>query len=56
MASVAESRLHGRYELEEALSPGSAGVMVFRARDTTLNRDLAIKVLPGGRPSLPVIM
>src|SRR5262245_17513520 len=35
----------GPYEIAASIGRGSMGV-VFRARDTTLNRDVAIKVLP----------
>ena len=38
------SRL-GPYEIEAAIGAGGMGE-VFRARDTKLNRDVAIKVLP----------
>ena len=38
------SRL-GPYEITAAIGVGGMGE-VFRARDTTLNRDVAIKVLP----------
>jgi serine/threonine protein kinase len=35
----------GRYEIASPLGAGGIGE-VFRARDTKLNRDVAIKVLP----------
>jgi len=41
------SRL-GAYEVLSALGAGGMGE-VYRARDTRLNRDVAIKVLPGER-------
>ena len=40
------SRL-GPYEIPAAIGAGGMGE-VFRARDTKLNRDVAIKVLPAG--------
>ena len=44
MALAAGSRL-GPYEMISAIGAGGMGE-VFRARDTKLNRDVAIKVLP----------
>ena len=42
MALIAGSRL-GSYEIQALIG---AGGMVYRARDTKLNRDVALKVLP----------
>ena len=44
MSMAAGSRL-GPYEISGAIGAGGMGE-VFRARDTKLNRDVAIKVLP----------
>src|SRR6187397_982360 len=44
MALTSGSRL-GPYEIIEAIGAGGMGE-VYRARDTKLNRDVAIKVLP----------
>ena len=42
----------GPYEIASAIGAGGMGE-VFRARDTTLNRDVAIKVLPAAMASEP---
>src|SRR2546428_7979935 len=44
MSNPAHNRL-GPYELNSPLGAGGMGE-VFRARDTRLNRDVAVKVLP----------
>ena len=46
MGSIAGRRL-GRYELGALIGAGGMGE-VFRARDTRLGREVAIKVLPAG--------
>jgi serine/threonine protein kinase len=38
----------GPYEVQGLIGAGGMGE-VYRARDTTLNRDVALKVLPDGR-------
>jgi eukaryotic-like serine/threonine-protein kinase len=51
MTLLAGARL-GPYEIQSALGAGSMGE-VYRAHDRTLDRDVAIKVLPGGLASDP---
>ena len=51
MSLTAGARL-GPYEILSALGAGGMGE-VYRARDTRLNRDVAIKVLPDSSPPIP---
>src|SRR5262250_1139531 len=51
MSLIAGSRL-GPYEILSAIGAGGMGE-VYRARDTKLNRDVAIKVLPDSVASDP---
>src|SRR4051812_34022637 len=51
MSLLAGARL-GSYEITSALGAGSMGE-VYRAHDRTLDRDVAIKVLPGGLATDP---
>ena len=46
MALIGGSRL-GAYEIEAAIGAGGMGE-VYRARDTKLNRHVALKTLPDG--------
>jgi serine/threonine protein kinase len=48
MSLTAGSRL-GPYEILSAIGAGSMGE-VYRARDTRLNRDIALKILPEALP------
>ena len=43
----------GGYEIVSLLGAGGMGE-VYRGRDTRLDRDVAIKVLPGGRRPTPI--
>ena len=51
MALTVGARL-GTYEIPGALGAGGMGE-VYRARDTKLNRDVALKILPGAFASDP---
>ena len=51
MAIEAGARI-GPYEVLSLLGAGGMGE-VYRARDTTLHRDVAIKVLPDSSPATP---
>ncbi len=44
----------GSYEIVAAIGAGGMG-KVFRAQDTKLSRDVAMKVLPGDRRTKPAI-
>jgi serine/threonine protein kinase len=51
MSLAIGSRL-GPYEIQSAIGAGGMGE-VYRARDTQLDRDVAIKVLPEAFATLP---
>ena len=51
MALVVGTRL-GSYDITARIGAGGMGE-VYRARDTKLNRDVAIKVLPDASPPTP---
>ena len=54
MSLAAGSRL-GPYEIVSSLGAGGMGE-VWRAKDTRLNRDVAIKILPEAFASNPVLI
>jgi len=51
--SLAAGTLFGRYEVIALIGAGGVGE-VDRARDTVLNRDVAIKILPAAFTDNPI--
>ena len=47
--SISPGTRLGPFEIHSALGAGGMGE-VYRARDTRLNRDVALKILPAGHP------
>ena len=52
-ASALTGQRLGVYQLQERIGAGGMGE-VYRARDTRLGRDVAIKILPARLPPIPI--